>query len=63
MDIARFLGILIVFGVPGIWFGGLVYAWFHSWVAVWIWEIVMVIIAVNLALKVTRRTAPEAEGH
>jgi cyanate permease len=60
MDIARFLGILIVFGVPGIWFGGLVYDWFHNWVVVWIWEIILVIIAVNVALKATRNAAPES---
>lgn len=60
MDIARFLGILIVFGVPAIWIGGLFYHWFHSWVAVWIWEIVLIIIALNVALKATRNSAPES---
>jgi hypothetical protein len=60
MDIARFLGILIVFGVPAIWIGGLFYHWFGSWVAVWIWEVVLIIIALNVALKATRNSASES---
>ncbi|MBW2075129.1 MAG: hypothetical protein JRI58_10345 [Deltaproteobacteria bacterium] len=51
MDLARMLGILIVFGAPGIIGGGLFYHLFHSWVAVWLYEAVLVFTAITIARK------------
>ena len=45
MDIARFIGIMVVFGVLGIWGGGLMYSWFHGYAAVWVWVVILAIIA------------------
>jgi hypothetical protein len=55
------LGILVVFGVPGIILGGLTYHWFHSWAAVLVWEIIMVIIAAGTAYNAAGKSGPS--GH
>ncbi len=58
MDIARFFGIITVFGVLGIWGGGLMYHWSHGYGLVWVWEFVLLIIALKVAFKVTKGKAP-----
>jgi hypothetical protein len=45
MDISRKLGILVVFGVPAIVGGGIVYGIFGSYVPVFIFEILLVMLA------------------
>jgi hypothetical protein len=45
MDISRKLGILVFFGVPAIIGGGVVYALFDSYIPVFIYEIVLVLVA------------------
>ena len=45
MDVSRKLGIVVFFGVPAIIGGGIVYAMFHSYIPVFIWEILLVFIA------------------
>ena len=45
MDVSRKLGILVFFGVPAIIGGGIVYALFDSYTAMWIWQILLVFIA------------------
>ncbi len=43
MDLPRKLGILIVMIVPGFVIGGALWSLMHSWIAVWIWEILVAI--------------------
>jgi hypothetical protein len=52
MNLARLLGILVVFGVPAIIGGGLFYHIFHSWVAVWLYEALLILTAVTTAWNV-----------
>ncbi len=58
MDLARFLGILVVFGAPAIVGGGLVMHLLHSWVAVWLFEALLVFTAVKTALRAAGKSAP-----
>lgn len=58
MDLARFLGILVVFGVPAIIGGGLVYHLLHSWLAVWLYEALLILVAVTTAIKAAGKPAP-----
>jgi hypothetical protein len=53
MNLARFIGILFVFGIPTIIGGGLTFHLFHSWFAVVVWEILLWTIALTTAYKVT----------
>ena len=45
MDVSRKLGILVVFGVPAIIGGGIVYAIFHSYIPVLVYEIALIFVA------------------
>jgi zinc transporter ZupT len=45
MDVSRRIGILVFFGVPAIIGGGIVYAIFGSYTPMWIYEILLVLIA------------------
>ena len=45
MDISRKLGILVVFGVPAIVGGGIVYGIFGSYVPVFIFETLLILVA------------------
>lgn len=58
MDLARFLGILVVFGAPAIVGGGLVMHLLHSWVAVWLFEALLIFTAVKTALRAAGKSAP-----
>ncbi len=52
MNISRRLGTLIVFGVPAIIGGGIVYALTgHNYVAVFAYEIILLFIAMGFASK------------
>ena len=61
MDLARLIGIIIVFGAPAIIGGGLVFHWFHSWPVVWIYEILLVLLALRLAFNAAGKSKPS--GH
>ncbi len=63
MDTARFFGIIAVFGVLAIWGGGLMYHWFHSYGPVWVYVVVLAIVAVNVGLKVTVGKQSAASKH
>ena len=58
MQLARMIGILVVFGVPAIIGGGLFYDLFHSWVAVWLYEALLVAGAVTTAYRAAGKPAP-----
>lgn len=58
MDLARLLGILVVFGVPAIIGGGLTYHLFHNWFAVILWEALVVFGAGTTAYKAAGKSAP-----
>lgn len=45
MDVSRRIGILVFFGVPAIIGGGIVYAIFGSYTPMWIYEILLILIA------------------
>lgn len=45
MTVARKLGILIFFGVPAIIGGGVTYAIFHDMTAVWIFQVILLLVA------------------
>jgi hypothetical protein len=45
MDVSRKLGILVIFGVPAIIGGGIVYAIFHSYIPVIVYEILLIFVA------------------
>jgi len=57
------IGIIIDFGVPAIMLGGLVMHVTHSWAAVWVFEVVLTIVAVCTAFKVAGKPDPYAEHH
>jgi hypothetical protein len=58
MDLARMLGIMIVFGAPAIIGGGLVYDLLDSWLAVWLYEALLILVAVTTAIKAAGKPAP-----
>jgi membrane protease YdiL (CAAX protease family) len=58
MQLARFLGILVVCGAPAIIGGGLFYALFHSWIAVLLYEALLVCGALAIAYKAAGKPAP-----
>jgi hypothetical protein len=58
MDLARFIGIVIVFGAPAIIGGGLVFHLFHNWVAVWIYELLLILLAFRTAFNAAGKSAP-----
>jgi hypothetical protein len=58
MDIARLFGIIIVFGVLGIWGGGLMYHWTHGYGLVWVYVAILAVVAWAVALKATIGKAP-----
>ena len=60
MDIARFFGIIIVFGVLGIWGGGLMYHWTHGYGLVWVYVAALFIVALKVSFTATKGKAP---GH
>ena len=45
MDISRRLGTLVFFGVPAIIGGGIVYAIFGSFTPMWIYEVLLMLVA------------------
>jgi hypothetical protein len=52
MDIARKLGTLVVFGVPAIIGGGIVFAIFDAnWVTVWVYQAILLIFAGGMVSK------------
>lgn len=51
MNISRRLGTLVVFGVPAVIGGGIVYALFHSYISVFAYEIILLFIAGGFASK------------
>jgi hypothetical protein len=57
MDLARFFGIIIVFGVLGIWGGGLMYHWTHGYGLVWVYVAILAVVAFCVALKATKGKA------
>jgi len=61
MQLARLIGILVVFGVPAIIGGGIIYGFFHSFVAVWIYEALLLVLAVKVATKACSK--PAASEH
>lgn len=58
MDFARFFGIIAVFGVLGIWGGGLMYHWTHGYGLVWVYVAILAVVAFSVALKATKGKAP-----
>ncbi len=58
MDLARMLGIMIVFGVPAIIGGGLVCDLLDSWLAVWLYEALLILVAVTTAIKAAGNPGP-----
>jgi hypothetical protein len=58
MQLARMIGIFVVFGVPAIIGGGIVYGLFHSFVAVWIYEALLLVVAIKVATKAAGKPAP-----
>ena len=51
MNMSRRLGTLVVFGVPAVIGGGIVYALFGSYVSVFAYEIILILIAGGFATK------------
>ena len=45
MDVSRKLGILVFFAVPAIIGGGIIFAIFHSWTPVFIYQVLLILIA------------------
>ena len=58
MQFARLIGILVVFGVVGIMGGGLMYHLFHSFVAVWVFEALLIAFAIRTSCKACCKPAP-----
>ena len=63
MDLARFIGIMVVFGAPAIIGGGLVYDLFHHWLPVWLYEILLIFIAIRTAYNAAGRPKVPAHIH
>ena len=64
MQLARFIGILCVFGAPAIIGGGLVYHLFHSWLAVWFYEILLIFLGFRTAYNAAGKPAVDhAHAH
>jgi hypothetical protein len=51
MNISRRLGILIIFAVPAIIGGGIIYAIFGNYVPVFVYEILLLLVAGGIASK------------
>jgi len=51
MNISRRLGILVVFAVPAIIGGGIIYAIFGNYVSVFVYEILLLLVAGGFASK------------
>ncbi len=51
MNISRKLGILIIFAVPAIIGGGIIYAIFGNYVPVFVYEILLLLVAGGFASK------------
>ncbi|MEJ2658023.1 MAG: hypothetical protein P8012_12665 [Desulfobacterales bacterium] len=51
MNISRRLGTLVVFGVPAVIGGGIVYALFGNYVSVFAYEILLLFAAIGFASK------------
>ena len=51
MDISRRLGILIFFAVPAIIGGGIIYGIFHNYVSVFVYEVLLILVAGGFASK------------
>jgi hypothetical protein len=51
MNISRRLGILIIFAVPAIIGGGIIYAIFGNYVPVFVYEILLLLVAGGFASK------------
>lgn len=51
MDLSRKLAIIVVCMVPAIIGGGIIYGFFHNYVPVVIWEILVVIFAIGFLSK------------
>ncbi len=58
MQLARLIGICVVFGVPAIMGGGLMYHLFHSFVAVWVFEALLIAFAIRTSWKACSQPAP-----
>ena len=58
MQFARMLGIFAVFGVPAIIGGGIVYGFFHSFAVVWIYEALLLVVAITTVRKSCFKSAP-----
>ncbi len=51
MNVSRRLGILVFFAVPAIIGGGILYGFFHSYVPVFVYEILLILVAGGFAGK------------
>lgn len=51
MNISRRLGILVIFAVPAIIGGGIIYAIFDNYVPVFVYEILLLLVAGGFASK------------
>ena len=51
MNISRRLGILVFFAVPAIIGGGIIYDYFHSYVPVFVYETLLILVAGGIASK------------
>jgi len=51
MNISRRLGTLVVFAVPAVIGGGIVYSLFHSYVSVFTYEIILLLVAGGFVSK------------
>lgn len=51
MNISRRLGILVFFAVPAIIGGGIIYDYFHSYVPVFVYETLLILVAGGIVSK------------
>ena len=51
MNVSRRLGILVFFAVPAIIGGGILYGLFHSYVPVFVYEAILILVAGGFASK------------